>query len=52
MPCDASLLRRLRAGVLATAIVSFGLVAGASNAFAQGAVSAAAPRAAAREMND
>jgi hypothetical protein len=39
MPCDASFLGRLpgrlRAGVLALAIVSFGLVAGASNAFAQ-----------------
>ena len=41
MPCDASLLRRLRASVLAMAIVSFGLVAGASNAFAQATASAA-----------
>jgi len=52
MPCDASFLGRwpgrLRAGVLALAIVSFGLVAGASDAFAQGATDsrAAAPRAA------
>jgi hypothetical protein len=37
MPCDASFLRRLRAGVLAMAIMSFGLVAGAPGAFAQGA---------------
>ncbi len=47
MPCDASFPRRLRAQVLAVAIVSFGLVAGASIAFAQGAtasVSAAASR--------
>ena len=47
MPCDASFLRRLpgplRAGVLAMTIVSFGLVAGASNAFAQGASPSAAP---------
>jgi hypothetical protein len=45
MPCDASfigpLLRRLRAGALAVAIVSFGLVAGGTNAFAQATTSAA-----------
>src|SRR6188472_4459187 len=41
MPCDASLFRRLRAAVLGTAIVSFGLAVGASNAFAQATPSAA-----------
>src|SRR5262245_64710012 len=41
MPCDASVFRRLRAGVLAMAIVSFGLVSGL--AFAQDATSSAAP---------
>jgi hypothetical protein len=44
MPCDASFPRRLRAGALAMAIVSFALAVGASSAFAQGAnVSAPAP---------
>ena len=43
MPCDASFLRRLRAGVLAMAIISFGLVAGAPGAFAQGATPSGAP---------
>lgn len=45
MPCDASLFRRLRSGVLAMAIVSFGLAVGAGDAFAQ-ATTAAAPDAA------
>ena len=39
-------MRRLRASVLAMAIVSFGLVAGGSAAYAQGATSAGAPDAA------
>lgn len=43
MPCDASFPRRLRASVLAMAIVTFGLVAGASSVFAQGATPSAAP---------
>ncbi|MEJ0034546.1 MAG: AraC family transcriptional regulator [Gammaproteobacteria bacterium] len=43
MPCDASFTRRLRARVLAMAIVAFGLVGGASLAFAQGATPSAAP---------
>ena len=46
MPCDASVFRRLRAGVLAMAIVSFGLAVGAPAAFAQGATPSAAPDAA------
>jgi hypothetical protein len=50
MPCDASFLRRLpgrlRAGVLAMAIISLGLAAGAPGAFAQGATPSAAPDAA------
>jgi hypothetical protein len=50
MPSDASFLRyllgRLRAGVLAMAIVSFGLVVGASDALAQAATPSAAPEAA------
>jgi len=37
MPCDAYMFRRLRASVLAMAIVSFGLAVGASTALAQGA---------------
>jgi hypothetical protein len=41
MPCDASVFRRLRAGVLAMAIVSFGLAMGSPGAFAQAATSAA-----------
>src|SRR5690242_5337181 len=41
MPCDSSLTRRLRAQVLAMAIVGFGLAAGASTAFAQAKPSAA-----------
>ena len=47
MPCDASFLRRLRAGVLAMAIISFGLVAGAPGAFAQGASASGAASSAA-----
>jgi hypothetical protein len=43
MPCDASFPRRLRARVLAMAIVAFGLVGSASIAFAQGATPSAAP---------
>jgi hypothetical protein len=46
MPCDASFSRRLRTGVLAMAIVSVGLLAGATSAFAQGASPSAAPDAA------
>jgi hypothetical protein len=41
MPCDSSFARRLRASLLAMTIVSFGLVAGASNALAQATPSAA-----------
>ena len=41
MPFDASLFRRLRVGVLAMAIVSFGLAVGAGDAFAQAASSSA-----------
>jgi len=40
MPCDASFSRRLRAVVLAMAILSFGLVTGAPSAYAQGATAA------------
>jgi hypothetical protein len=44
MPCDSSYLRRLRASLLAMAIVSFGFAAGgASTAFAQGATASGAP---------
>jgi hypothetical protein len=50
MQSDASFLRyllgRLRAGVLAMAIVSFGLAVGASDALAQAATPSAAPEAA------
>ena len=35
MPCDSSFPRRLRANVLALAIATFGLFAGAESAFAQ-----------------
>ena len=46
MPCDSSFMRRLRASVLAMAIVSFGLLAGGSTVYAQGATPSAAPDAA------
>jgi hypothetical protein len=46
MPCELSFSRRLRASLLAMTIVSFGLCAGASTAFAQGATPSAAPDAA------
>ena len=46
MPSDALFPRRLRNVLLAMAIVSFGLLAGASTAFAQGATPSAAPDAA------
>jgi hypothetical protein len=47
MPCDASVFRRLRAGVLAMAIVSFGLAMGSPGAFAQGATASSPVRSAA-----
>ena len=43
MPCDSSFLRRLRANGFAIALVSFGLVAGASCALAQAPPAGATP---------